>query len=185
MLANIHHMLAHFAANYKDIIVVAVIMVSAIIVAIGLLKPIIFNRIHNKLVRKAALALSNIAACFIATLILYLVRGWSLTNYAMASAALSAACIITYWLYENTCLRNLIGLVGGLALRKALSLMNLALTTDDVKAVKQELHKTGEELKAHTTQALKKTGTELQSYTGPVLRKTSSSSNEDDDLKRL
>lgn len=155
MLANIQSILPLFAEYYNDIIVCGIIMVSAIIVAIGLLKPLLFNRIPNKHVRKALLAFTNVAACFLTVLVYFFVRGISLDYYVTASVALSVACIITYWLYENTCLRNLIGLIGGMALRKLLSAITLAVTTDDVNAVKAELQKTGKELKAHTKKAIK------------------------------
>ena len=170
MLANINHMLAYFARNPDDIIVPVVIMVSAIIVAIGLLKPLLFNRIKNKHIRKAALAFSSIAASFVASFIFFWVRGWAFDDYLAASLALAICCIVTYWLYEYTCLRNLIELIGGMALRKALNILNIAATKDDVEAVKAELKKTGEELKAHTKLELKNTANKLK---------------EDKDLKRL
>ena len=47
MLANIQKILPIFSANYQDILVCGLIMVSAIIVAIGLLKPLLFNKIKN------------------------------------------------------------------------------------------------------------------------------------------
>ena len=156
MFANIHNMLAFLAANYNDILVCTVIMVSAIIVAIGLLKPILFNRIKNKHLRKALLAFSNVAACFAAAAVYFFTRGWDFVYYVPAAVALSIGCIVTYWLYENTCLRNLIGLIGGMALRKVLNVACFAATTDDVNAVKTELKKTSEQLKSHTKAELKK-----------------------------
>ena len=157
-------------ANYNDIIVCGVIMVSAIIVAIGLLKPLLFNRIQNKQIRKAALALSNVAACFATMLVYFLACGYTFENYVITSVALSISCIVTYWLYENTCLRNLIGLVGGIVLRKVLKASIFAITTEDVEAVKKEL---------------KKTGAELKSLTKTELKKASAKIKEDNDLKKL
>lgn len=156
MLNTIKTMLSFFEANYHDIIVCGLIMVSAIIVGIGLLKPIIFNKIKNKHIRKAALALSNVAACFLTVLVYFLVQGWGFTYYFPAAVGLSVSCIITYWFYENTCLRNLIGTVGNLVLQKVLKVSVVAITSDDVNAVKTELKKAGDELKAHTKQELKK-----------------------------
>ena len=158
MLANIQNVLSLYGAHYKDIIVYGLIMVSAIIVAIGLLKPILFNRIPNKHVRKVALALTNVATCYLTVLVYFLVCGISLEFYVIAATALSVTCIVTYWLYENTCLRNLIGLIGSMALRKVF----FAITSEDVEAVKTELKKTGEELKAHTKQELKKTAAKVK-----------------------
>lgn len=159
MLANIQMMLLFFGANYNDILVCVVLMTSTIIAAIGLLKPIAFDKIPNKQIRKAALAASNVAACFIAALIYFLVNDWNLDYYVTAALALSIWSIVTYWLYENTCLRNLIKLIGTLAINRIIKIVCLAATNDDVNAVKAELKKTGEELKSHTKTELKKAAT--------------------------
>lgn len=160
MLANIENMLRFFGANYQDVMVSVVIMVSAIIAVIGILKPIVYNRIKNKNIRKAALAFSNIFACFGSAIVYFLIEGWNLKYYFAASLALSVCCIVTYWLYENTCLRNLIGLIGGIALRKFDGIAKLALTTDDVEQVKTEIKNATVQLKATTKQELKKTATQ-------------------------
>lgn len=170
MLANIQNVLPIFGEYYQDIIVCGLIMVSAIIVAIGILKPILFNKIPNKHVRKAALALTNVVACFATVFVYFLIRGLDFEHYVTAATALSVCCIVIYWLYENTCLRNLIELIGGIVLRKVLKTSLFAVTTDDINAVKTELKKTGAELKAHTKAELKKAASKI---------------NEDKDLKRL
>ena len=162
MLNNLKAMLSFFGANYSDIIVCVVIMVSAIIVAIGILKPILFNKITNKHVRKAALAFSNVAACFLAALVYFLVRDWNFDYYVLASIALSVSCIVTYWLYENTNLRGLIGLIGNIVLRKMLNVGLFALTTDDVNAVQKELKNTSTLLKGQTKVELKKAATKIR-----------------------
>lgn len=161
MLANIKAMLLFFGAHYNDIIVSVVIMVSAVIVAIGLLKPIIFNRITNKHVRKAVLSFSNVIACFGAALIYFVVEGWDLKYYFLAAGALSVCCIVTYWLYENTCLRNLIGVVGNIALRKGLSILSIAVTNDDVNTVKNEIRNATAQLKTTTKTELRKNATKI------------------------
>lgn len=157
MLANIKNMFLYFGAHYNDILLAVVIMVSSVIVAIGLLKPLAFNKIKNKYIRKAALAFSNVLGCFVSAFVYFLTEGWNLDYYLLAALALSAVCIVTYWFYENTCLRNLIELVGSLALRKTLSLAHLALTTDDVKTVEAEYNNAKAQLKASTKTELKKT----------------------------
>ena len=162
MLANIETVLALFGAHYQDIIVCGLIMVSAIIVAIGLLKPLLFNKIKNKHIRKAALALSNVAACYLTVLVYFIVSGFDLEFYVAAATALAVTSIVVYWFYENTCLRDLIGLIGGIVLRKVLKVSLFALTTEDVEAVRAELKKTGEELRTATRQELKKTATEAK-----------------------
>jgi hypothetical protein len=170
MLDNILNAISLFGENLNDNIVCGVIMVSAIIVAIGLLKPLLFNRIPNKHVRGSVIAFTNVAACFGTVFVYFLINGISFDYYVVASVTLSVCCIITYWLYEFTRLRNLIGLIGGIALRKVLKASLLAVTTDDINAVKQEL---------------KHTGTELKSYTKTEIKKASSKIKEDKDLKGL
>lgn len=162
MLANIQTMLQDFGANFQDIIVCGLIMVSAIIVAIGLLKPLLFNKIKNKHIRKAALAFANVAACFITVLVYFFTMHISLDYYWTAATSLAVSCIIIYWLYENTCLRNLIEVLGGIVLKKVLKVSLFALTTEDVEAVKAELQKTGAELKSHTKTELKKAATKVR-----------------------
>ena len=162
MLANIKEMLLYFGAHYNDIIVAVVIMVSAIIVAIGLLKPILFNKIANKDLRRTALAGSNVAASFLSAFIYFMTEGWDFKYYCVSAVCLAVCCIVTYWLYENTCLRNLIGVIGTLALRKMFNILSLAATNDDVNAVKAEIKSATEQLKATTKQELKKNSTTVK-----------------------
>lgn len=170
MLAYIETILPTFRECYQDIIVCGLIMVSAIIVAIGLLKPLLFNKISNKHVRKVALALSSILSCYLVVLVYFIMNGYPFEHYWVAATALAIVCVVVYWFYENTCLRDLIELVGGIALRKILQVSLFALTEEDVNAVKTELKKTGDELKTQTKQELKKKVTKA---------------NEDKDLKSL
>ena len=170
MLDNIYNVLSIFGAHYQNIIVCGLIMVSAIIVAIGLLKPVLFDKIESKCIRKAALSFSSVALCFLVMFVVFLTKHFNFQYYLVASFGLSVCCIVTYWFYENTCLRNLIATIGGIVLKKMLKVSLFALTTEDVEAVKTELKKTGEELKVHTKQELKKTATKVK---------------EDNDLKTL
>lgn len=156
MLSNLNHLLIYFELFSQDIIVSVVIMVSAIIMAIGLLKPILFDKIKNKQIRKASLAFSNVASCFISALVFFLIKGWEFKYYTVSAIALTICCIVTYWLYENTCLRNLIATIGNIALRKFASVAILAVNTDDINEIKTEAKKVSNELKAHTKEALKK-----------------------------
>ena len=106
----------------------------------------------------------------IAAFVYFLANGWNLKYYLLAALALSASCIMTYWLYENTCLRNLIGLVGSMALRKAFGLVVLAVNTNDIAEIKSEANKVVEELTAQTSKEIKQTVNAIK---------------EDDDLKGL
>lgn len=162
MLDTLMTMCRLFGTYYADIIPMVVIMVSAIIVAIGILKPIVFNKITNKNLRKVVLSFSNVVACFIAAFIYFLAEGWNLKYYFLASVALSVCCIVTYWLYENTCFRNLIGVIGGLALRKALGVIRIAITEDDVNTVRDEIKNATAQLKSTTKTELKKVSSTIK-----------------------
>lgn len=171
MLANILAMANFFTANCNDIIVNVVIMVSAIIVTIGFLKPIVFDRIQNKELRKGALALTNVGACFIAALGYFLRNGWNLKYYPLAALALTFVSIITYYVYETIPgARKLIGGIGLAAISKVFNVSILAATTDDAKVVHTEA----------------KTATvELKNFTKNALKKAASKTNVDKNLKNL
>lgn len=155
MLANIQKLIPVLSENFNNIIVNGLIMVSAIIVAIGLLKPILFNKIENKQIRKVALAFSNVALCFVSVLVIFLINGSDFEYYIASAIALSVSCIVTYWLYENTCLRNLIGTIGNIALRKIANIAFIAVTKDDINELKTEAKKVADELKTQTKNTLK------------------------------
>lgn len=170
MLNHFKTILSFLEANYNDVIVYVVAMVSAIIVAIGLLKPLIFNKIQNKQIRKVALAFSNVALCFATALALFLINEWNFEYYLTSAIALSVCCIITYWLYENTCLRNLIEVVGKIVLRKIAGVAAIAVTTEDVKEVKKAVQNATKDVKTQTKTEIKHAATTIK---------------EDNDLKGL
>ena len=151
-----------FEHNYYDIFVNAVIMVCGIIMAIGIFKPILFNRIKSKHIRKALLAFSSVALCFICILVTFLVNGFDFRNYVAVSLLLSACTIVTYWFYENTNLRGLIETIGKLVLRKMGNFALTALTTDEIEEIKTEAKKATAELKAKTEAEIKKTTTQMK-----------------------
>ena len=163
MLNNMKNMLLYFGAHSTDIIVSVVIMVSAIIVAIGFLKPILFDRIKNKELRKVALAVSNVAASFISAFGYFVKEGWDFKYYVLASLALTVACIITYYVYETIPgMRKLIGGLGAAAIGKVFNVALLAATTNDDNVVKAEFQNATVELKDTTRQELKKSVTKVK-----------------------
>ena len=109
-------------------------------------------------------------ACFGTVFVYFLVKGFPIENYWVTATALAVTSILVYWLYENTCLRNLIELIGNIVLRKVLRASLFALTTEDIDAVKAEL---------------KNTSVELKSFTKTELSKAASKIKEDKDLKGL
>ena len=140
---------------WRELAVAGAIMVSAIIVIMGLIKPL-FNRISCKQLRKSALAFTSIFLSFLATACFFVIRrgtDWEL--YWIASLMTSLACIVTYWFYENTCLREAIHKIGNLAIDKVANILKMLLNEKDAKAINSEIKKATEELKATARVELK------------------------------
>lgn len=149
-------------AHYLDLIVVGVIMVSAIIMFIGILKPVLFNKIKNKGVRKGLLALSDIVFAFIATAVYFLIESINWEYYWVASAITSLATIVAYWVYENTSLRTLIEKIGTIALKKFVRVGLALFTADEKSEVEQTLNTVIDEVKSATKAELKSTSNALK-----------------------
>ncbi len=141
--------------NYEQIFIVGAIMVSAIIVLIGLMKPVFFNKIKNKSVRKVLLAFTSVAMSFGSTAIYYLIEKYSFEYYWVSACATAVSSIVVYWFYENTCLRNLIEKIGTLALRK-FAFVGLKLFTDEEKNnIAENIKSATNDLVATTTAEIK------------------------------
>lgn len=143
-------------ANYQEYLIVGAIMVSAVIVFIGILKIALFNRIQCKLVRKVLLAFSNILFSFGATAIYFVIEHFTWQYYVHASIVVSVACILTYWLYENTCLRDLIDKIGSLTIKKFFNVALMWFNKSEKDEIEAEVKKVTKELKAATEKELKK-----------------------------
>lgn len=103
----------------KERFVTAVlVMVSAVIVFMGILKSLLLNKIPNKEVRGVVLSFASLALMFGATAILFLCYTIDWQYYVAFSAVNCGAMIITYWLYENTKLRLAIHTIGSVVLEK-------------------------------------------------------------------
>lgn len=160
-MKSVQAMLNYTEANFHDIFWYVVLMVSGIIFAIGLLKPLLYNKIKNKQIRKVALAFSNVILCFICVLVIYVTKHWNLDYYLASAIAVSVCCIVTYWLYENTCLRNLIATIGALVLK---SVANKALmNTADVAEIKDEAMKAVAEFRTKNVKEATKEDKDLKS----------------------
>ena len=137
-------------------------MVCGIIMAIGFFKPILFNRIKSKHIRKAVLSFSSVALCFICIAVTFLVKGYDFKYYVAVSSLLSVCTIITYWLYENTNLRGLIETIGNIVLRKIGNVALSLLSKDEIEEIKAEVKKATDELKATTEAEIKKKATQMK-----------------------
>lgn len=147
-MKTVQALLSYAEANFHNIFWGVVLMVSGIIVLIGLLKPLLYNKIKNKQVRKFALAFSNVALSFICALVVFVLKDWDLNYYLASAIALSISCIVTYWLYENTCLRNLIATIGNMVLKSIAN--KVLLNTADVAELTAEAKKAVGEFKKTT-----------------------------------
>jgi hypothetical protein len=139
MIEHANAIFQYLITNKWQYIIWGVIMVSAIIVLIGILKPIAFDRIPYKSLRKACLATTNVAFSFAATAIFYWVNAITFEWYWYGAAVIAVATIVTYWLYETTCLRNLIHKIGTMALRSIWNVLKNIFDKDDVEDVRKEL----------------------------------------------
>jgi hypothetical protein len=107
--------------------------------------------------RKFALAFSTILFSFAATAGYFLVEhieDWEF--YLHSSVGVSLLCIITYWLYENTCLRDLFDKIGSATIRKFVKIATMFFDDKDKKEIEAEVDKVKAELKASTKAELKK-----------------------------
>jgi hypothetical protein len=74
--------------------------------------------------------------------------------YWQTSIAISVFSIVAYWLYENTCLRDLIGKVGKLTLGKVGNIIVLAIQGADKDTLKTEIKNSGDALKVNTKEQI-------------------------------
>lgn len=161
MFYNIEVAINFLKENWETFWLIGVIMVSAITVLIGLLKPILFNKIKIKALRKTCLAFSNVALCFIGNAILFFANNLNFDIYYHSSFATAIVSILWYWLYENTCLRDLIHKIGSVVLNK---LKGGQLTKKDQEEIVKEVKTIVAEVKKDHKKAQKvvKTDKELK-----------------------
>ena len=149
MLELLRNAVVLFWGNLSENIFSGVVMVSAIIVFIGLLKPILFDRIKFKPLRKVAIAFTDVLACLIATAIAFWMNGIDFYYFFPAAIGVFVATVVVYWFYENTCLRNLIQKIGTIVLSKLAKIATGILDDKEKKEIKKELEAAKNEIK-HT-----------------------------------
>lgn len=108
-----------FCVNYKIILTAGIIMASMIIVLIGALKPLLFNKIKNKCFRGFLLSLSNVVASFVAVAVLFKMNNINYDYYWFTGSCFCVFCVFIYWCYENlTQARAIIHKIGSAVWRK-------------------------------------------------------------------
>lgn len=134
--------------NWQRAVMGGIIVACSVIFLMGIFKKLIFDKIRNKLVRKVVLSFCSVLLVFPATALYFISDNISFDWYWWACLFASILTIVTYWLYENTGLRNLIGLIGELTVSKWLKVLYVALMDGKNNAdTKNQLTMTTEQLK--------------------------------------
>ena len=137
-------------------------MVSAIIVFIGILKPILFNRIKCKPLRKFLLGLSDVVFSFAAVAIYYAIEGFTWENYVWASVGVSVLCILAYWLYETTPLRATMDAIGNFTIKKVINVAFFAFNNVEKEQILAEIDKAKSEIQSTAKNELKSATSNLK-----------------------
>lgn len=119
----------YFMANIETMLPMVIMMVSALIVFIGTLKPILFNKISNKDLRGVLLSLTSVVLAYVSVAIVYLIKQYSFDHYWVAGSVYCGVVIVVYWLYENTKLRAGIHKIGTFVLEKLFGVIATKVTT--------------------------------------------------------
>ena len=133
-----------------------IIVVCAIIVLEGLLKKALLGKIKIKLLRKVILALMSIVLVFPATAIYFVSDKIPFDYYWYGCVVVACLTIITYWLYENTALRDVIAFIGNNTVLKFFIVLINAIKNPN-KDIKTELYATNKQLKKTVKDKLEKT----------------------------
>lgn len=90
-----------FCINYETLLTAGIIMASMLIVLIGCLKPLLFNKISNQYVRRALLSFTNVLLSFVFVAVAFWVKEISFDYYWFTATVFCGFCIVLYWAYEN------------------------------------------------------------------------------------
>ncbi len=155
-------------ANWHRAAMGGIIVACSVIFLMGVLKKFVFNKVQNKLARKVLLAFGSVVMTFPITALYFVTDSINFRWYWYGCAMTALLTIVTYWLYENTGLRNLIGVIGELTVNKWLKVIYVAfMNKAENTALKNQLAMTTAELKEE------------------VRKEIHSKVKEDDDLKGL
>lgn len=143
-------------ANWQRVVIGGAIVVCSLIVFLGAIKPLIFDKIACKPLRKSLLALTSMALVLPFTAIHFLIDRISFDYYWYACILLAPTVIIVYWLYENTNIRLLIKNLGEKTWNKWLVLFAAGIVEENNEKVKAQALSTSKETKKYIAQELKK-----------------------------
>lgn len=118
----------YFMQNIETMIPMVVVMMSALIVFIGTLKPILFNRVSNKDLRGMLLFLTSIVLSFVSVAIAFLIKQYNFDYYWICGGLYAGGVIIMYAIYEHTPLRPSIHKIGSYVLAKMFGIIGSKFT---------------------------------------------------------
>ena len=101
-----------FMNNKEEIVTAVLVMVSTVIVLMGILKRVVFNKISNKAWRRVALSFSSLALMFATVAIYFVINDINFKWFLPCGSLVCVAMIVTYWFYENTQAREGIHKIG-------------------------------------------------------------------------
>ena len=107
-----------FMGSQEEIVTAVIIMVSAVIVFMGILKAVLFNRIKNKHLRCVALSFTSVALMYGVVAVYFAINTYNFKWFLPCGTLVCIAMIVTYWLYENTQLRTGIHKIGSFVINK-------------------------------------------------------------------
>lgn len=107
-----------FLKNQAEISTAVIIMVSAVIVFMGILKRVLFNKISSKPWRCVALSFTSLALMYVTVAIYFLINSVDFKWFLPCGTLVSFAMIIIYWFYENTQARAGIHKIGSVVIIK-------------------------------------------------------------------
>lgn len=90
-----------FCINYKTLITAGVLMASMLIVLVGCLKPLLFNKISNKHLRGFLLSLTNVVGAFAFVAIAFWAKEINFAYYWFTAICFCIFTVFLYWAYEN------------------------------------------------------------------------------------
>lgn len=121
-------------ANWQTALYGGIAVIGVIMALVGVLKLSTKNKIQSKKARKAIYFFSSLALVFPVTALCFLIEGINFRHYLVGCAMVALGVIVTYVLYENTLLRDLLQKIGRITICRWISGAHV-----DSKLVQEEL----------------------------------------------
>lgn len=149
-----------FMSNPMWFATLAVIMVSALIVFIGLfVKPIVKKLIKNNVVKDLILSFGSIVLSFGAVAGSFWVYDWNFTYFLWVGSAFAVCTVFVYWLYEHTYLKAGIHKLGTFVLKKL-----TGINVNNLGDLKSALKKTQAEIQPVVNKSVNEGFSSIASY---------------------